>query len=343
MARPDLWLLDRFSQSWENTAIRNEISRRGYQAEIVDWAELTPLGGDTGMLRGGSPAEPPRLAIVKSRVFTRCPSGDLALIYDGLEAIADAGTRVLNSPQAIRRSRNKLRQAEVLARAGLPVPPTRGVRTEAEIDKCMADWGEIVLKPVWGHASVDVTRMRPHGRLAEPGTLLGIREEIVAWHLLERYHLLCAQAFIENPGRDLRVTVIGSVIASCIYHVSTAPDGSVRHFLYPLRVEQAPLTPEIVGIAHTAVEALELDFAIIDMVESPAGPVIIEVNQGLSVWRDLENTGYDLTPGGYTSLVTDQLEEILASMTASSSGPAPNRTGSAVGSPVSSATRASSA
>jgi len=129
MARPDLWLLDRFSQSWENTAIRNEISRRGYQAEIVDWAELTPLGGDTGMLRGGSPAEPPRLAIVKSRVFTRCPSGDLALIYDGLEAIADAGTRVLNSPQAIRRSRNKLRQAEVLGGAASPAHPRRPHRS----------------------------------------------------------------------------------------------------------------------------------------------------------------------------------------------------------------------
>lgn len=342
MVRADLWLLDRFSHSWENRAIHDEMTRRGHVAEIVDWDTLTPMGGGVGLLRDGSAAEPPYLAIVKSRVFTRCPVGDLALVYDGLEALTDLGTRVLNSPSAIRRGRNKLRQAGTLARAGLPVPATRAIRSEADIERCMADWGEIVLKPVWGHASVDVTRMRPNGRLAEPGTLLGIREEIIAWHLLERYHLLCAQEFIPNPGRDLRVTVIGPVIASCIYHVSTAPDGSVRHSLYPLRVQQAKLTREIADIAHGATSALELDFAILDLVEGPDGLVIVEVNQGLSVWRDLEHTDFDLTPGGYTSLVVDQIERFLAATTASSSGPAPNRMGSAAGSPVCAPTRSSS-
>jgi hypothetical protein len=42
------------------------------------------------------------------------------------------------------------------------------------------------------------------GKVSHPGE----QEEIVAWHLLERYHALGAQQFVRNPGRDLRVIVI---------------------------------------------------------------------------------------------------------------------------------------
>jgi glutathione synthase/RimK-type ligase-like ATP-grasp enzyme len=341
-AEADVWFLDRFSESWENKALCSELARRGYQAEIVDWENLAPSGGRASIVRAGIPGDLPRLAVVKSRVITRRSDNELALIYDSLDAFADAGTRFSNSPAAIRRCHNKIRQAATLARAGLPVPLTRAIRTQDDIEACMADWGEVVLKPIWGHASIDVTRMRPGGRLVEPGTLLGMREEIVSWHLLDHHRMLCAQPFIDNPGRDLRVTVIGSCIASCVYHVSTSPDRSVRHFLYPLHVENAVLTDEIGKIALSALAALDLRFAVIDMVEGPSGPVLIEVNEGLPVYRTIENTEYDLTPHGHTMLITDQLEQLLADTIASSSVPAPNRITSSAGKPVSSATRASS-
>ncbi|MGH3632567.1 MAG: ATP-grasp domain-containing protein [Mycobacterium sp.] len=312
MTRPaDIWFLDRFSETWENKALCVELTKRGYQAEIVDWEHLALSGDRADIVREGISCDAPRVAVVKSRVTTRRPDNALALIYDGLDALADAGTRFSNSPAAIRRCDNKLRQAAVLAKAGLPVPPTRAVRTQADIEYCMTDWSDIVLKPVWGHASIDVTRMRPGGRLAELGSLLGIREEIVSWHLLERYRILCAQPFVDNPGRNLRITVIGSEIASCVYHVSTSPDKKVSHFLFPLKVENATRTAEIDRITHAALAALDLDFAIIEMVEGSSGPVLIEVNEGLPVYRNIENTEYDLTPHGYTMLIADQLEKLI--------------------------------
>jgi tetrahydromethanopterin:alpha-L-glutamate ligase len=340
--RSDVWFLDRFSESWENKTISAELARRGYRAEIVDWQQLSFSGGKAGVIRSGIPCDPPRLAVVKSRIFTRRPDYELALVYDLLDALAEAGTRFSTPPDAIRRCHNKLRQAATLARAGVPVPPTRSIRSQDDIEACMADWDEVVLKPVWGHASIDVTRMRPGGRLAEEDTLLGIREEIVSWHLLDHHRMLCAQRFIDNPGRDLRITVIGETIASCVYHVSTSPDRAVRHFLYPLRVENAPLTQQITDIARAALAALGLRFGVIDMLEGTDGPVVIEVNEGLPVYRTIEKTDYDLTANGHTTLIADQLQDLLADTTASRSLSAPNLTTSCVGKPVSSATRASS-
>ncbi|MDX6260000.1 MAG: tetrahydromethanopterin:alpha-L-glutamate ligase [Kribbellaceae bacterium] len=339
----DVWLLDRFTRSWENLEICAELGRRGYSADIVDWEELSPSGGRDGVLRSGVPVDAPRVAVVKSRVITRRSSGELALLYDGLDALADAGTRVSNPVPALRRCRNKVRQAATLARAGLPVPPTRAIRTQDELEDCLAAWSEVVLKPVWGHASIDVHRLRPHGRLADPGSLLGIREEIVSWHLLEQHGMLCAQPYIDNPGRDLRITMIGAEVASAVFHVSTSPDGSVRHFLHPLRVEPAVLTPEVAGIATAALRCLDLDFAVIDLVEGPSGPVIIEVNEGLSTWSTIQGTELDLTAGGHTVAVADELERMLSeSTTASSSVPAPDLTTSATGKPVASAARSTS-
>jgi glutathione synthase/RimK-type ligase-like ATP-grasp enzyme len=205
----------------------------------------------------------------------------------------------------------------------------------------MKDWGEVVLKPIWGHASLDVVRMRPGGRLTEEGTVLGIREEIASWHLLEQHTTLCAQPFVPNPARDLRVAVIGSTIAAADYHVSTSPDGAVRHFLYPLKVERAPISSALEEIVLGAVSALGLDAAVIDLVESPSGPVVIEVNEGLTVWRTVEGTEHDRTPHGFTALITDQLEQ-LAATTASSSTSAPKRIGSETGRPVAAARQSTS-
>ncbi|MFD7161136.1 RimK family alpha-L-glutamate ligase [Kribbella sp. NPDC059898] len=331
-ARDDVWFLDRFSKSWENLALCAALAERGLRARIVDWDNLAVSGGIAGAVRDGRPVTAPRLAVVKSRVITRRSTGDLALIYDELEALEEAGTRISNPSAAIRRCRNKLRQAAILARAGLPVPETRSVSSQDEIQACMKDWGEVVLKPIWGHASLDVVRMRPGGRGIEEGTVLGIREEIASWHLLEHHKTLCAQPFVPNPARDLRVVVIGSTIAAADYHISTSPDGAVRHFLYPLKVERAPITPALEEIVLGAVAALGLDAAVIDLVESSSGPVIIEVNEGLTVWRTVEGTGHDRTPHGFTALIADQLADLAAS-TAASSTSAPKRTGSDTGSP----------
>jgi len=311
----DIWILDTIVDTWENNALASELTRRQHNVRVVDWSTVVVSGGPEDVVVDGAPCGAPHLAVMKARVLTRRSERDLALIYDGLEALEEAGTVFANTIASTRRTNNKLRHGGVLARAGIPIPPTRAVRTQADVEKCIFEWGEIVLKPVWGHASLDILRIRKGGRDQDDQVALGLREEIFVWHLLERYGLLIAQPFVPNLGRDIRLTLVGRTIADCNYHVSTAPDGTVRHFLYPWQLQAASLTPELEDIAHRAVDALGLNFATIDLVESAEGPVVIEVNDGLSAFRSIDGTEYDLTPRGHATLVADELERLLTTAT----------------------------
>jgi len=244
-------------------------------------------------------------------VLTRHSEGDLALLYDWLSMLEQRGTRLVNSVAALRVCQNKIWQAAALAEAGVPVPPTRAVRSAADVEQCLTDWGDVIVKPITGHASVDVIRLVPAGPGGQPDSLLGLREDIVLWHWLRRHQVLCAQKFVENPGRDLRAVVVGDRIASCHYHISTAPDGSVRSLLHPLRWEPADLTEKLEQLLLKCVDVLGLDMATLDVVEGPDGPVVIEVNPTVSRWEPVEGTKLDLTPRGITAAQVELITGLL--------------------------------
>jgi len=87
----------------------------------------------------------------------------------------------------------------------------------------------------------------------------------------------------------------------------------VRHHLYPIRTEAAELTEDLRATCLRAMSALVLDLAVIDLVEGPDGPVIIEVNSGISSWERLEGTEHDRTESGITRRIADHLSGLLTS------------------------------
>ncbi|KPI20075.1 hypothetical protein OK074_7624 [Actinobacteria bacterium OK074] len=307
----DFWIVERTASTWETTALRDRLTASGAQVELVPWDTLVPRCTPMGLRRVDQPDDVPRVALVRAEVFTRNTGTDLSTVHEWLDLLELGGTRLVNGSTPRRRCRNKVTQAAILAAAGIPVPETRAVRTAAEVDACLADWGEIVLKPVHGYASIDVVQLRAGGRGAPAGSLLGMREDTVLWGLLEHYGVLCAQKFVPNRRRDLRVIVLGDTIAAAFYHVSTAPDGSVRHFLYPYEWAPVTVTGALRGIVQDAMSALCLDVGALDIVESDDGPVVIEVNSDVSSWRPAEKSPYDLTPDGITARFADVLGDLL--------------------------------
>ena len=306
-----VWLLDRIQSDWEVDTLRTALSAEGIQAERVDWAEIQPYGVPPGFSGPEGRREAPDLAVVTARVLTRHTEGDVALLYDWLTMLEQRGTRLVNPVGALRVCQNKVWQAATLAEAEIPVPPTRAVRSAEDVEGCLADWDDVIVKPITGHASVDVIRLVSGARGGQQGSLLGLREDIVLWHWLRRHQVLCAQKFVENPGRDLRAVVIGDQVASCHYHISTAPDGSVRSLLHPLRWAPALLTGDLERLLVKCVSALGLDLATIDLVEGPDGPVVIEVNPTVSRWEPVEGTELDLTPRGITTAQVELITGLL--------------------------------
>lgn len=312
-----VWILDKAYEDGEMVALKESLSSLGAKVERVDWDIIQPIIVNSRRDGDRPPLVLPDVALVNARIFTKHARGDMALLYDWLEFLERRGVRLVNSVQSLRRTHNKVQQADILAGAGVPVPPTRLVESPDDVQKCMEEWGEVMIKPVMGHSSVDVVKFLPRDYHASgpPGTPFGIREDIILWHWFKRYHVLCAQKFIDNPGRDVRAIVVGGTVASCTYNVSTSRDGSVRSLLHSARREPAPLTPELERIFVDSVTALDLDISCVDLVEGPDGPVVIEVNPALSRWQPIEGTAADLTPDGITAIQAALLADFAGNPT----------------------------
>ena len=88
-----------------------------------------------------------------------------------------------------------------------------------------------------------------------------------------------------DPGFDWRVLVVGGRALAAMRRVS-------RHWVHNVaqgaRCMAAELTPELAHLAEQASAALELDYAGVDLMPSPQGLQVIEVN-GVAAWRGLQS------------------------------------------------------
>jgi glutathione synthase/RimK-type ligase-like ATP-grasp enzyme len=311
MSNPDVLLLDRMAPGSEERDLLRRLSERGYRALIVDWDRVSFQGHPAQIFLDEHSLELPKVAVLRSRVLTRHIEGDVALLYDWLEMLERLGVTLIPSSQAIRVSQNKVYSIACLSRAGVPVPPTRTIRTMRELGQCFTDWQEVILKPIYGHASLDMVRMRAEPPDEDATDGVSRRQEIIAWHLLQRYRILCAQQFIPNPGRDLRVLVIRGQVVACFYLVAQSPTKRVKDPFSPYIREAATLTPKIESLAKRSCETLGLPCASIDMVEGPDCPVVLEVNPTISLWCPLDQEDLHLTKDGVGAAFTDMIVEEL--------------------------------
>jgi ribosomal protein S6--L-glutamate ligase len=177
-------------------------------------------------------------------------------LLDLLELAESLEVPVVNRRSAIASVLDKARMARALATAGLPVPATRVGTLRALADRSSASDFPMVVKPVRGDNARDVHVVRTRG-------------ELLALRFGEAVAL--AQPFIPSDGFDLKLYVAGSdVVAvrkpSPIVAERGAPGQPVR------------VTPALRDLALRCRLLFGLEIFGVDCVETPDGPVVIEVN-----------------------------------------------------------------
>ena len=79
---------------------------------------------------------------------------------DALHVLADAGVRVINRPRALERTIDKSWAERLLARAGVPTPPTVACeRYEAAMEAFDRLGGDVVVKPLFGAMGNGIVRI----------------------------------------------------------------------------------------------------------------------------------------------------------------------------------------
>lgn len=182
------------------------------------------------------------------------------------------GIYSVSSSIAINRSRDKLRSAQVLSRAGVGIPKTVFSRNTTDIDGLLDQLGgmPVIIKLASGTHGNGVV-------LAE--TKKAAKSVLQAFYLTndDGTNILLQEFVEESAGTDIRAFVVGSRVVASMKRQSL--DDDFRSNLHKGGEGTAiKLTEEERKMAIKAAKAMGLNIAGVDMMRSKRGPLILEVN-----------------------------------------------------------------
>jgi RimK family alpha-L-glutamate ligase len=193
-----------------------------------------------------------------------------------LHALAKLGVVVWNDARAIERCVDKSMTSFLLARAGVPTPPTWTMESASAARVLVereASRGPLVLKPLFGAQGKGLRLIRRPEDLPGP-------EDVAGVYYLQRFQSIETQDF-----RDYRLFVLrGRVVAAMMRRASTWIT-NVKQGGQPLAV-----APDLVmeRLAIAAAEAVGAAIAGVDVLVTVDGaPTVLEVNS-MPAWTGLQ-------------------------------------------------------
>lgn len=213
-----------------------------------------------------------------SALFVRTiPTGSLEQIIfrmDVLHHLEKLGIPVVNSGSAIERTVDKYYTSFLLADAGIPTPRCLVTENfETALNAC-CEMGDVVVKPLFGSEGKGIVRV------SDEETAYRV---LRAWEL-NRY-IFYIQEYLPHFQRDVRAFVIGDRVAAAMQRNGK---GWKTNYSKGAEVTPVALSPEMEELALSAVRAIGLDYAGVDLMQAEDGQVyVIEINS-IPGWRGLQ-------------------------------------------------------
>lgn len=208
-----------------------------------------------------------RPATVPDVVLNRSVSHTRAL-YAGW-CFEHYGVPTVSRPEVLALAGDKVRTSLRLAERGIPTPRTEvALSTEAAMKALDSIGYPAVLKPAvgsWGRLMAKVDSPEGAEQILEHKEALGSPLHSVVY----------VQEFVPKPDRDLRVFVVGDRALAAMYRSSSAWRTNAAR---GATTAPCPVTPELGELAVKAAEAVGGGVLAVDLMESPRGLVVHEVN-----------------------------------------------------------------
>lgn len=198
------------------------------------------------------------------------------------------GVTCVNSSRVIETCGDKLKTSLALAAAGVPSPRVMvAVEPEAAL-RAIEELGyPVVLKPTvgsWGRLLARVNdRDAAEAVLEHKSTLGGVQHGV-----------FYIQEYVDKPGRDLRVFVVGG---KAIAAISRQSEHWITNTARGGRASALSITDDLAYICRRASDAVGGGVLAIDLLECPRrGLLVSEVNHTMEFRNSIEPTGVDI-PG----------------------------------------------
>jgi ribosomal protein S6--L-glutamate ligase len=195
------------------------------------------------------------------------------------------GTYTLNSSLAIARSRDKFRSLQLLARKGIPMPLTGFAQSPDSTEDLihMVGGAPVVIKLLEGAQGKGVMLADSHQSAV---SIINAFKKMGA-------NILVQQFVEESKGTDIRCFVVGGKIVAAMER--TAKDGEFRANVHQGgSAKKARLTRHERAIALSAVKAMGLSVAGVDMIRSKHGPLVLEINSSPGLEGIEKSSGVDI-------------------------------------------------
>ncbi|MCC7337079.1 MAG: RimK family alpha-L-glutamate ligase [Pirellulaceae bacterium] len=192
-----------------------------------------------------------------------------------------------NSSAGISNSRDKLRCLQILSRHHIGMPKTTFVRDKKDVIPAIERVGgaPVVIKLIEGTQGIGVL-------LADT---IKSAEAIIELLQSQRQNVLVQKFVAESKGRDIRAFVVGEQVVASMRRVAQGQE--FRSNVHRGgRTEGVELDPVFQETAVRAAQIMGLRVAGVDMLESKAGPQVMEVNsspglEGIETCTQLDVAG----------------------------------------------------
>jgi ribosomal protein S6--L-glutamate ligase len=174
-----------------------------------------------------------------------------------------------NTANGITNARDKLRAMQILSRHDIGMPATAFVRDRADVLPAIERVGgaPVVIKLLEGTQGIGVI-LAPDNRVAE-----GIIETLQS----TRQNVLIQEFIAESRGRDIRALVVGDRVVAAMRRIAQG-DEFRSNVHRGGTVEGIQLDAIHERTAVRAAQIMGLRVAGVDLLESEAGPLVMEVN-----------------------------------------------------------------
>lgn len=266
--------------SREEIRLKNVAKETGHTARIFrsGRCQLVYDGTARRLLYDGKPF--PRYDVIITR-----PSvlRDVDLNISIIKQMEMMGIPVFNRYNPIIKAKNKLKSMQLMDHYNIPIPKTIIIRSSKFLDLAVEAVGgvPVILKTPFGSYGVGVTIVESKRGL----------KSVLDW---ENTNMYMIQEFVKySRGKDIRIFIIGGKVVGSM--MRSARRGEFRSNI-ELGGKGSPveITEEEKEISLRAVQALDLEYAGVDILRSKSGPVVLEVNSNPG-FKALEvSTGVDI-------------------------------------------------
>jgi [lysine-biosynthesis-protein LysW]--L-2-aminoadipate ligase len=194
------------------------------------------------------------------------------------------GIPVVNPSRVAERCGDKYVTSQLLARHGISTPRVlMAFDADSALQAVEAMGYPCVLKPVvgsWGRLLAKIDNPTMAQAIIEHKSSLGVNHQI-----------FYVQEYIEKPGRDIRAFVVGEEAICAIYRTS---ENWITNTARGGQASNCPITPEITDLCQRTAQVIGNGLLAIDLLETPDGLTIIEVNHTMEFRNSIHTTGVNI-------------------------------------------------